>query len=445
MPSEKICKTIHQHNKEPIAAADMQKLVEIARDYKKVKNYVYTRFGGIASLSKLYPGYTVQNEMTGSGLRESLGMPSVYFYLAIFDALGDIKCQWTRTKTKLLKLINQNEGFSEEDKHYLRFLLKVSNAFEEVLNQKPVELPKAVQKQYEKVAAQVDTDRLHKYLCRQVRKIHVKLHTDREDGFTIAERAYRYGEHGIYISIKEKRKRVFVPLTDNNQYKSQLYIKLLPKEQSLEIKVPIKVSVQSHRDYQKQVGVSFGLYTMLTTDEGNCYGEELGKYQIAYADWIREQTVSYNRNRNENPGRKKYYAKKRRFEERLHNYINQELNRFLREEKPQVIYLVKLPKPHARGVNKKINHSMAQWQRGYIRKRIEQKCQEQSVEIVEVLGKDISRECSECGEIGKKEKGRFVCGECGFCGEEKVNTARNVKKRGQGDGVLKPKGSYSVK
>lgn len=445
MPSEKICKTIHQYNKEPIPVADMQKFVEIARDYMKVKNYVYARFGGIASLSKLYPGYTVQNEMTGSGLREDLGMPSVYFYLAIFDALGDIKCQWTRTKTKLLKLINQNEGFSEEDKHYLRFILKVSNGFEQVLNQKPVELPKAVQKQYEKVSAQVDTDRLRKYLCRQVRKYHVKLHTDREDGFTIAERAYRYGDHGIYISIKEKRKRVFVPLTDNNQYKSQLYIKLFPREQRLEIKVPINVSIKNHRDYQKQVGVAFGLYTMLTTDEGHCYGEELGKYQIGYADWIREQTGSYNRNRNENQGRKKYHAKKRRLEEQLHSYINQELNRFLRDEKPQVIYIVKLPKSHAKGVNKKINHSMAQWQRGYIRKRLNQKCQEQAVKIVETIGKDISNECSECGETGKKEKKKFVCPVCGYCVEEKVNTARNVKKRGQGDGVLNSGGSYSAK
>ncbi len=445
MPSEKVCKTIYQHNKEPIAEADMQKFMEIARDYKKVKNYVYTRFGGIASLSKLYPGYTIQNEMTGSGLRESLGMPSVYFYLAIFDALGDIKSQWTRIKIKILKLINQNQNFSDEDKHYIRFLLKVNNAFEEVLNQKPVELPKVLQKQYEKVAVQADVDRLHRYLCRQVRKYHVKLHTDREDGFSIAERAYRYGEHGIYISIKEKRKRIFVPLTDNNHYKSQLYIKLFPEEGSIEIKVPIKVSVQNHEDYQKQVGVSFGLYTMLTTDEGNYYGEELGRHQIEYADWIREQTRSYSRNPNENAGRKKYYAKKRRLEERLHSYINQELNRFLREEKPQVIYIVKLPKPHARGVNKRINHSMAQWQRGYIRKRIQQKCREQAVELVEVLGKDISRECSECGEKGKKEKGKFVCLQCGYQAEEKVNTARNVKKRGQGDGVVNPKGSYSVK
>ena len=497
MSSEKVCKTIHQYNSEPIPEADMQKLLEIAGDYMKVKNYVYGRYGGIASLSKIYPGYTVQNEMTSSGYREVLGMPSVYFYLAIFDALGDIKCQWTRTKTKLLKLINQNEGFSDDDKHYLRFVLKVNNAFEAVLNQKALsqkvlsqkmpdrqalepkdtqgkmlnqdgldeqaaqkgqepkaelqgtqdiqergELPKAVQKQYEKLAVKVDTGKLHRYLCRQVRRHHVKLHTDRADGFTIAERAYRYADHGIYISIKEKRKRVFVPLTDNNGYKSQLYVKLYPKEHDLELKVPVNVSVRSHSDYLKEVGVSVGLYTMLTTDEGHRYGEELGRYQIAYAEWIRQQTGSYNRNRSENPGRKKYNAKKKRMEEQLHSYINQELNRFLREEKPQTIYIVKLPKPHGGGVSKKINHSMAQWQRGYIRKRIAQKCKEQAVEIVEVLGKDISNECSECGVTGKKSQGMFICPACGYRAEEKTNTARNVKNRGQGDGVLYPRGRY---
>lgn len=459
MPIGTVCKTIHQHNKEFVSDSDMRKLVEIAEDYREVKNYVYGRFGGIASLAKIYPGYTVQNEMTDSGFREKLKMPSVYFYLAIFDALGDIKCQWTRTKTRIMKLINRNEGFSEEDKHYLRFLLKVNNAFEAVLNQKrislktleqkkqeqeSVELPKALKKQYEKVAASVDTDKLNRYLCRQVRKCHVKLHTDRADGFAIAERAYRYADHGIYISIKEKRKRVFVPLTDNNKYKSQLYVKLYPKEGNIEIKVPIGVAVRSHRDYQNQVGVAVGVYTMLTTDGGHCYGEDLGRYQIEYADWIREQTRRYNRNRNENPGRKKYNGKKRRLEERLHSYINQELNRFLQEEKPQVIYIVKLPKPHGSGVNKRINHSMSQWQRGYIRNRINQKCQEQSVEIVEVIGKDISNECSSCGKIGKKVKGKFECPACGYREEEKINTARNVKKRGQGEGALNSGGSYSV-
>ena len=128
MPPDKICKTVHQYNKEPIPDEEMQKLLDIAEDYRKVKNYVYVRFGGIGSLSKLYPGYTVQNEMTASGYRETLGLPAVYFYLAVFDALGDIKIQWTRTKSKILKLVNKNEGFTEDDKHYLRLLRQGSRS-----------------------------------------------------------------------------------------------------------------------------------------------------------------------------------------------------------------------------------------------------------------------------------------------------------------------------
>ena len=107
MPKDTICKTVRQYNKTPIHIEDMKKLQEIAEDYRKVKNYVYARFGGIGGLSKIYPGYTVQNEMTGSGLRISMGMPSVYFYLAVFDALGDIKSQWTRTKSKVINLVGR--------------------------------------------------------------------------------------------------------------------------------------------------------------------------------------------------------------------------------------------------------------------------------------------------------------------------------------------------
>ena len=436
MPKDTICKTVRQYNKTPIHIEDMKKLQEIAEDYRKVKNYVYARFGGIGGLSKIYPGYTVQNEMTGSGLRISMGMPSVYFYLAVFDALGDIKSQWTRTKSKVINLVGRNENFTPEDKHYLRFLLKIHNAFEQVLNGKPIELKKDIQRQYDLLSVNVDTDRLHHYLCRQVRKYHAVQHTDKADGFSIAERAYRYADHGIYISIKEKRKRIFIPLTDNNQYKSQLYVKLYPEQGNVEIKVPVHMAVRSHEDYIKQVGISVGIYTMLTTDEGHCYGEQLGRYQIEYADWIRTQTKSYNRNREQNPGRKKYHAQKNRLEEQLHSYINQELNRFLKTEKPKTIYLVKLPRPQVKGANKVINNTVAQWQRGYIRKRLTQKCKEQSIEIIEVLGKGISKECSSCGAEGEKSNGRFFCPICGYEAQEKTNTARNVKKRGQGDGVL---------
>ncbi len=342
MPQDRICKTIRQYSKNPISDDDMEKLLEIAADYAKVKNYVYMRFGGIGGLSKIYPGYTVQNEMTASGLRGNLGLPSVYFYLAVFDAVNDIKGQWENTKSEVLRLVGKNENLTEEEKHYIRFLLKVSNAFEAVLNQKDIELPESIQKQYVKLAEQVNGDKLNRYLCRQVRKVRGKrsraIPNGKADGFAIAERAYRYGENeglnGIFVSIKERRKRIFIPLTDSNRYASQLYIKLYPEEKRLEINVPIRVTVCRHEDYQNQVGISMGMYTMLTTNQGHAYGEELGKYQTEYAEWIRQQAMSYSRNRENNPGRKKYSAKKKRWEEQLHSYINHELNRFFREEKP---------------------------------------------------------------------------------------------------------------
>ena len=58
MSKDKVCRTVRQYSREPIAAEAMDKLVEICEDYRTVKNYVYRRFGGIHSLEKLFPGYT---------------------------------------------------------------------------------------------------------------------------------------------------------------------------------------------------------------------------------------------------------------------------------------------------------------------------------------------------------------------------------------------------
>ena len=431
-----MCKTVRQYSKSPVSPENMEKLKEIAKDYQKVKNYVYVRYGGIGSLSKIYPGYTVQNELTACGLRSDLEMPSVYFYLAVFDALRDIKAQWSRTKSKVLELVGKNETLSPEEKHYLRFVLKVNNAFMAVLNETEIRLPQEIQKTYDQLSGQVDSGYLHRYLRRQVRKYHEKQHTSAADGFSLSERAYRYGDHGIYISIKEKRKRVFIPLTDSNQYKRQLYIKLYPDQEKLEVRVPVNMTVKRHEDYVNSVGTAMGFYTMLTTDQGHEYGKELGKYQEEYADWMRVQTGSYRQNRADNPGRKKYAAQKRRYQSKLHSYINHELNRFLKEEKPEIVYIAKLPKPCGGGPSPRINHSISMWQRGYIRKRLQLKCSQQSVEVAEVFGKGISNVCSSCGGTGVKRAGRFQCPVCGYESGEKVNTARNVKLRGIRDSIV---------
>ena len=71
------------------------------------------------------------------------------------------------------------------------------------------------------------------------------------------------------------------------------------------------------------------------------------------------------------------------------------------------------------------------WQKGYVRNRLTQKCKEQSIELIEVLGKDISNECSRCGITGEKANGVFTCKACGAELPERENTAKNALKRGR--------------
>lgn len=428
---EAIFRTVHQYSKSPVSEADMEKLADIARDYRQVKNYVYQRYGGIHGLSKIYPGYTVQNEMTQSGLRTRLGLPAVYFYCAIFDALGDIKSQWSYTKARVEKSIRKHPDLTPEERHYLRFIMKQSKCFEAVLSGKSPVVNGNWKEAYENLRALVDAGRLDQYLRRQVRKHLQKMHTDVADGFSVTTKGYRYGDHGIYLSTKENRKRVFIPLTDGNRYERQIHVKIDPAAEKVRLDVPVAVKMKKRVDYCSEVGLALGMIEMFVTDRGSVYGKEYGIHQTALTEYVWTGQVSYRRNRRNNPGRKKYYAKKTRLEAALHTYINAEINRMLETEKPNVIFIPKLPPVPMAGRNRRLNYSAGMWQRGYVRKRLAQKCRERSIELVEVFGKDISNACSGCGALGRKEEGSFICDDCGLRLPEKQNTARNVKRRGK--------------
>ncbi len=379
-----ICKTVCQYNSAPVPAGDMEKLLEIAKDYRKVKAYVYQRYGGISGLCKLYPGYEIQNEMTASGFRGETGIPSVYFYLAIFDALSDIRGQWTIVKNRIRKLVGKNEDFTAEEKHYLRFVLKADKAFAGVLVQKPPAewgMKETSLRQYNKLeirlaeqqaeAGKTSAQRLKRYLRRQARRYYTRPQARAEDGFSLSKSTCRYGDHGIYISTKESRKRVFIPLTDGNTYKSQPYLKLYPLEGRIELRAAVRVRIHIHPDYNNHVEIRFGNLVMLTTREGHLYGEHFGTYWKELADIAGEPDK--NNGKNENAAGKKYNAKLSRAREHFYSYVNMELNRFLREEKPAAIYLIQ---PPLSGKSIFTNE--------YVRDRLVQKCLEHSVRIVKI-------------------------------------------------------------
>ncbi|WP_373266116.1 zinc ribbon domain-containing protein [Hungatella hathewayi] len=429
-------RTVHQYSSGKISLEDMDRLEAVAQDYRNIKQYVYNRYGGIGSMDKLYPGYTVQNEMTGCGLRQKLDMPSVYYNLAVFDALGDIKAEWTRTKQKIADNITANINFTEEERHYLRYVIKISTVYAAVLRHIEYELPQ----QFEQVFSAQGIKRLNSYICRQTRRHLKPLNAKCADGFRMSERAYRYTSGGISLTVKEKRKRVFIPLTDHNQYTRQLFIRLNREKSSVIIDVPVEVRCRTGGG-RNQIGLSVSYQVMYTSSSGRKYGEKLGEYSQQLADWVRERNTVRKRIYRQEPlsdkiicnnlGSKKYLAQKNRYDERLKSYINHEINRLIQEEEPGTIYIPKLPKTHSYSGGKRFRQIMVMWRRGYIRQRLQQKCETAGIAVVEVFGKDISNCCSHCGGSGSKKNGIFYCNSCGWEGEDRYNAAANALNRGK--------------
>lgn len=167
---------------------------------------------------------------------------------------------------------------------------------ENILNGKQVSLPEEIQSRYESVIAELGDGNsqrvksLNRYICRQTRKRLYRQHTDNETYFTIKKQGYRYGEsegkHGIFLASKVNRQRIFIPLTDTNAYDRMLDIKLNPQKRTIEIIVPLFVNTKQHDDYINEIGISLGLWDMITTSTGNVYGSEFGKMQQEISKFI---------------------------------------------------------------------------------------------------------------------------------------------------------------
>lgn len=446
----KICKSIHQYSSGKISSENMDILMEIGHGCMVTRNYIYQRYGGIKSLGKLYSGYAVDAEVKAAGFREQIGLPSVYFTASVNRALGDIKIMWAQVKNGINDAANKNERFSPEDRHYIRFVLKVNGCLENILNGQSVSLPEELQLRYESIIAELGDENgqrvrsLNRYICRQTRKRLHRQHTDNATYFTIKKQGYRYGEsegqQGIFLATKVNRQRIFIPLTDTNVYDRMLDIKLNPQKRTVEIIIPLFVNTRQHEDYTNEIGISLGLWDMITTSTGNVYGSEFGKMQQEISRFILKE--NYHDDKKSISGTQRYLERKAGMDAALKNYVNRELNRLLAQEKPNTIYMAKLPRNPGmhtarhhddQQITKSTGdtHFLRMWKKGFVTERLQWKCQQNGVSIIEVIGKGIGAECCACGQKGTVKGENFRCPACGFEENKKVNSARNALNRGK--------------
>lgn len=435
-----VTKTIWQYS-QPLPEETMAFLKSIAVDYCKVKNYVYGRYSGIKNLNNLTPVYNILNEMRGCGLREQLNLPVVYYELAIADAVTNIRSNWGNVKNRISDSITTNENLSDDDRIYLRTVLKLNSVYAAILNHQDYEMPKKAD------GLEIDAKRLNNLLCRLTRKYLTQPKSDCTDSFRISPNGYSYKDGAMRIVCRVPRKRVSIPLKDNRMFDRQIQIQI--RQGDVALAVPVEARVKVHQDYANTVCIYIGRQDMFTLSNGHIYGASLEdltdpeterlarknrerhKMYTAYAKSAGDGDIRKSRNIEANNfGRLKYDRQKEKEREKTKTYINAEINRMIAAEKPARIVITRpvtrnKTKIYARSANRKMTRSFG----GYIRERLAYKCRVHSIELVEISSRQTGQRCSACGGEGKRLGREFVCKSCGLNTTIALNSARNIQQK----------------
>lgn len=410
--------------------------------YAKVKKTIYERYSGIGSLGKLTPGYTVLNEMRASGMRQELGMPVVYYELAILDALTAIKGRWGILRDTLKRMAAFHEGFSQDDRTYIYTILKWGSVYSVILQGEDYDEPNLVKD------LPVDKHRLNNWLRRQTRKHLGKIQVMREAGFTISPRCgYSYRNGVMRIAGRQPRKRVEIPLRDGRQFNRQLHVEV--KEDYIVLMAPVSKEPPLPEGWTNEIYVHIGNVDALTLSNGHVYGKGLdiltdaeterldrknrvrnqyrtaAREALAEGKQVKAAAISFN-----NLGTLEYQRHKERNRAKTESFINAALNRMLLEGKPCRIITHPVKVGKGGKLAKSANRKLARSFRGFIRDRLQEKCEEHSIELVRIPSKGTGLICSACGETGRTVTGnRFQCDHCGYEASVSLNGARNIEKK----------------
>ena len=435
-----VTKTVWQYS-QPLPEETMAFLRGIAVDCCKVKNHVYEKYSGVKNVNNLTPVYNILNEMRHCGLREQLDLPAVYYELAVADAVTNIKCSWGTVRNRIGECITANENLSNDDRLYLRTVLKMNGVYAAVLNHQDYEMPRNA------VGLDIDVKRLNNLLCRLTRRYLTQPRTDCTDSFRISPNGYSYRDGAMRIVCRVPRKRISIPLKDGRTFDRQLQVQI--REKDIVLAVPVETKVKRHQDYTNTIYVYIGSRDMFTLSNEHIYGEALE----ALTDPETERLAAKNRERRRmytayvqnteegalekagnikanNLGKIKYSRQKEKERVRTTTFINSEINRMIRVEKPARVVITRpvtrnKTKIYAKTANRKRTRNF----NSYIRERLAYKCRIHSIELAEISSSCTGTVCSFCGAEGRRQGKMFACESCGSETTIALNSARNIQQK----------------
>ena len=434
-----IIKTVKQYSYD-LDEETLKELLFIANQYKNVKNYVYSRYSGINSILLLGKDRKIRDDWTKTKFYEQWKLPARYWKLALSEAFSNIKSNWSNTKRRVKDQVNRNSHLSNEDRHYINYILKFDNYYFKVLTNNDFETPKLFE--YKNLNYKYLNNLIKRYTRRYKGKI---PYAKRGRSFSIDTGLYSYTADGINITSTTKGKRLSIKLSDKNRYDRTMIVKIVGEK--IEIHCPLKVKTKVNQN-ENILGIDKGYKYLFATSSGNLYGEHLNQYLSEETERLTK--VNSNRNRlyakylihlengndkkaklikENNLGKKKYFKAKHRHDENVKSYINCCLNNLLEQEKPKEIVMEQLDFVNWNDrFPKSVKRKLSRWIKGYIRERVEYKCSLNSIKYTYINPAYTSKVCNICGSFGTRNGDTFNCPKCGKLHSD-INASKNILNR----------------
>lgn len=437
-------KTIKQHS---FIVENFEELQTISERYTTVKNYVTSRYSGINSIH-LLKSYRkdIRDKWMSIDFAEQFKLPARYWKLALDEAISNIKSMWSNTKNRVKEALNKNSNLTDDEKHYIRYVLKSDLIFQKILQKKafvPTEKMKdlTIREKY-----------IHNLICRYVRRYKGAIpYSHKASSFMVDEPMYKYRleDDILYFEVAglEKGKRIRLNLKDKNKHKGNLRI-VLQNNRTLEIHRPKSVKVRESVDSDYVLAIDKGYTSLFACSSDKEYGEKLGEILTKETERLNKVNAKRNqiyaqiksceeqgyfekaeRIRLNNFGKVKYNHHKNKFDEQVKSYINHSIYKMLDCEKPLVIACEKLDfVSWYKKMNKSQKRKLSRWIKGYIQERLEYISSLRQIKVVEVNPAYTSQICHKCGQFGIRKGKQFTCRNCGEIDAD-INASHNILDR----------------
>ena len=419
----------------------------IGKVQRNIKNYVWSRYGGISSLLK-QSGWTIRDELIQKNLLSNK-ITKTLSKVAVEQSASTIKANWTTTKKKVKKAIFQNENLTKEDRHYLFLCLKHTPTLYNILNYKKVDY----QTDYLK-DLKIDVHRLNNLLRRS--------HTNKTN-IVLTSSLYKFDSNNknFYFTGKKKHSRIEISLIGNiPKLKGTLELVKNQKTNQYYLHVPLDrvISKKQMTSSSEILGLDVGITDLITLSDGSVYGANSSELFYTLSDNLvnknRSRLFSYKQKLEErisieqdqskksileqklknlednNLGSKKRISKISKYKSRIASHINCELNKMIKEEDIEEIVREDLNwSSKKKNVSKKQQNRFSTWSKGLLLERLSIKLAEKGIKETIVNPAYTSQVCCKCNHLGIRKGKEFKCSNCNLNIDADFNASINIKKR----------------